>query len=316
LVATAQRDWWRFRDAQLYVLAAGAPLLHFAEAHEKMFREYCGRVLGEINLPQRVIDPARASLEALAFALQVWKDPDARSLTRAQRAEYASGLGWFAHLCSETDPDTAIALARSLGRLAGIAALYRKHKDEKDPSRQRRLAKARTTRSAHATDNNGSTPSPEDSAALPIDDAQAKQPEIALSVRDDTVSAPVITGSAASLRPTDKDVADEPKAGANPTEKVELPFAVTNAASLARTAIYAPELARLLVDHLWIMQGIRPAEHLAPAVSDQRVLAWLQVNGMFFGPVRDVSSCATIAAQLVIERLQHQERRGGQPWRL
>jgi hypothetical protein len=37
---------------------------------------------------------------------------------------------------------------------------------------------------------------------------------------------------------------------------------------------------------------------------------------MFFGPVRDVSVCATIAAQVVIERLQHQERRGGQPWRL
>jgi hypothetical protein len=151
---------------------------------------------------------------------------------------------------------------------------------------------------------------------LPIDDAQVKQPEIALSVRDDTVNAPVITGSAASLRTTDKDVADEPKAGADPTEKVEVPFAVTNAASLARMAIYAPELARLLVDHLWVVQGIRPAADLAPSVLDQKVLGWLQVNGMFFGPVRDASSCATIAAQLVIERLQHQEQQGGQPWRL
>ena len=134
---------------------------HMAEAHEKVFREYCGRVLGEVSSPRMVIDPARASLEALAFALQVWKDPDARSLTRAQRAEYASGLGWFSNLCPEADPDKAIALARSLGRLTGIAALYRKHKDEADPSRQRRLAQARTTRSGQLTGDSESTPSPE-----------------------------------------------------------------------------------------------------------------------------------------------------------
>jgi hypothetical protein len=47
-----------------------------------------------------------------------------------------------------------------------------------------------------AGSNNGSTIYPEDSAVFPIDDAQAKQPEIPLSVRDDTVSAPVITSGA------------------------------------------------------------------------------------------------------------------------
>jgi hypothetical protein len=135
LVATAQAGWWRFRDAQLHVLAAGAPLLHFAEAQEQVFRGYCRDVLKDVNSPRTMVDPARASLGTLAFAVQVWNDPDARSLTRAQRAEYASGLGWFAHICPETDPDKAVALARSLGRLAGIAALYRKHKDDKDPSR-------------------------------------------------------------------------------------------------------------------------------------------------------------------------------------
>ena len=262
LVAAAQRDWWRFRNAQLHILAIGAPLLHFAEAQERVFREYCGYVLGEMNSPQMVIDPARASLEALAFALQVWKDPDACSLTRAQRAEYASGLGWFAHMCPETDPDRAVELARSKGRLAGIAALYRQYKDKKDPGRKRRLAKARATRSAHATGNNGNATSPAVSVALPSDDAQASPPEMAMSVRDDTVSAPATPGgeepAADSLRVTDKHVADEPKAGANPTEKIGLPLAVTNAAVLARTALYKPELARLLVDHLWVMQGIRP----------------------------------------------------------
>jgi hypothetical protein len=194
LVATAQTGWWRFRDAQLHVLVAGAPLLHFAEAYEQVFRAYCRDVLKEIDSPRMVIDPARAALETLAFAVQVWNDPDARSLTRAQRAEYASGLGWFAHLSPETEPDKAVALARSLGRLAGIAALYRKHKDAADPSRQRRLGKARTTRSGHTTGNNGSATSPEGLAALPIEDAQARPPEMALSERDAMVSAPVGPG--------------------------------------------------------------------------------------------------------------------------
>ena len=194
LVATAQTGWRRFRDAELHVLVAGAPLLHFAEAWEEVFRAYCRDVLKEINSPQMMIDPARASLETLAFAVQVWNDPDARSLTRAQRAEYASGLGWFARLCPETDPDKAVALARSLGRLAGIAALYRKHKDDKDPNRQRRLAKSRTTRSGHAPGNNGSATSLDGSAAVPIEDAQARPPEMALSERDATVSAAVPPG--------------------------------------------------------------------------------------------------------------------------
>jgi hypothetical protein len=79
---------------------------------------------------------------------------------------------------------------------------------------------------------------------------------------------------------------------------------------LARAGVCKPELARLLVDHLWVMQGVRPTVNLVPSISDQRVLGWLQVNGMFFGPVWDASMCATIAAQVVIKRLQHQEPRG------
>ena len=47
-----------FHDTQLHVLAGGAPLLHVAEAREAVFREYCGRALGDINSPQRLIDPA------------------------------------------------------------------------------------------------------------------------------------------------------------------------------------------------------------------------------------------------------------------
>jgi hypothetical protein len=319
LVATAQTGWWRFRDAQLHVLAAGAPLLHFAKAQEQVFRAHCHDVLKDVNSARMMADPARASLETLAFAVQVWNDPDARSLTRAQRAEYASGLGWFAHLCPETDPDKAVALARSLGRLAGIAALYRKHKDADDPSRQRRLAKARTTRSGHATGNNGSATSPEGSVALPIEDAQARSPEMALSERDDTVSAPVTPGgeepAAEEVRTTDEHVADAPKAGANPTETVELPLAVRNVAELARGALYRADLSRLLVNHLWLKQGIHPVANPAASAAEQRVLGWLQVDGIFFGPVRDASICATIAAQLVIERMPRQERRGGQPWR-
>jgi hypothetical protein len=70
------------------------------------------------------------------------------------------------------------------------------------------------------------------------------------------------------------------------------------------------------------MAAIKPesvADFIPESVADfarnTQVLGWLQVDGMFFGPVRDASICATIAAQLVIERMPHQERRGGQPWR-
>ena len=318
LVATAQTGWWCFRDAQLHVLVAGAPLLRFAEAQEPVFRGYCRDVLKDVNSPRRVIDPARASLETLAFAVQVWNDPDARSLTRAQRAEYASGLGWFTHLCPESDPNKAVALARSLGRLAGIAALYRNYKDDKDPSRQRRLAKARTTRSGQPTGNNGSAASPEGSAALPIDDTQARPPEMALSERDDTVSAPVSDGgkpAAEARRTTDEHVADAPKARPNPTEKAELPIAATTAAALVRAALWQSDRASSLVSHLWSMQGIHPAVNLAPSAEDQSIRGWLQVNGMFFGPVRDEAICATIAAQVVIEHLRHREHWGRQPWR-
>jgi hypothetical protein len=308
LVAAAQNGWWRFRDAELHVLAAAAPLLHFAETQQKVFRQYCGRILAEINSPEPVIDPARASLETLAFALQVSNDLDARSLTRSQRAEYASGLGWFVHLCPEVDPDKAVALARSLGRVAGIAALYRKHKDEKDPRRQQRLTRARMTRSRPAGDTGNNT-SPDGSAALSGDGTQEGRDEITLSARDDTVSATTAPGgqepAADPLRIGDEHVAGEQKVEANPAEEVEF-NAVTNITALVRQALDKPERARCLVDELWVLQTINPTANLAHLVSDQRVLGWLQVNGMFFGPVRDASVCATIAAQLVTEHSQQE----------
>src|SRR5262249_46222958 len=155
LVADAQRDWSRFLDAQLYVLAATIELLRFAEAHKKEFRDYCCNVFREINSPRKVIDPARASLESLVFVAAILKAPAARRLKRDQRDEYANGLGWFAHMCRESDAEKAVELARSLGGLTGIAALYRKHKDEKDPSRQRRVAKSRATRSAQLIGHDG-----------------------------------------------------------------------------------------------------------------------------------------------------------------
>jgi hypothetical protein len=276
-------------------------------------------VLGETNSPEGVIDPARASLETLAFALQVSNDPDAGSLTRSQRVEYASGLGWFAHLCPETDPDKAVTLARSRGRLSGIAALYREHKDEKDPSRQRRVAKARATRSGHTPADSGRLVSSEASDASPVDEAQAARPEISLAGRDDTVTASTTAGTEAPatdpLSASDKYVAGERQAGAKPTEEVEFHHAATNAAELARAAIHRPERAQLLQSHLWVGHGIRPAKQLGPWMSDQRVVAWLQVNGMLYGPVRDPSTCATITAQLVIERSQYHQQWGGQPWR-
>jgi hypothetical protein len=317
LVAMAQRGWSHFRDAQLHVLAAAVPLLRFAEAQQKVFRACCDRVLREIKWPRKEIDPARASLETLAFALQVSQDPDARSLTRSQRAEYASGLGWFAHLCPETDPDKAVALARRLGQLAGIASRYRKHKDENDPSRQQRLSRARMTRSRPTTGDSGSTTSPEDDSPVsPGDGTQAERHEISLSARDDAVGAPATPGgeepAADPLCVSDEHHAGEQKVEADPIESVELPVEVTNIAGLVRLALDKPERARCLVDELWVLQGISPTANPAPSVSDQRVLAWLQVNGLFFGPVRDASICTAIAERFVIDHLQYQQRWGGQ----
>src|SRR5262249_37412768 len=139
LVAVAQRGWWRFLNAQLYVLVVAVRLLRFAEAHEKEFRDYCRYVFREINSPRKVIDPVRSSIETLVLVVRVLKDPAARRLiiNRDQRAEYADGLGWFTHQRPESDPEKAVELARSHGGLTGIAALYRKHRDEKDPSRQK-----------------------------------------------------------------------------------------------------------------------------------------------------------------------------------
>jgi len=317
LVAAAQSGWWRFLDARLYVLVAAIPLLRFAEAYKKEFRDYCRNALREINSPRTVIDPARASLETLVFAAQVLKDPEARRLKRAQRDEYASGLGWFAHVCPESDPDKAVELARSLGGLTGIAVLYRKHKDEKDPSRQRRVAKSRATRSDQPTDNDRSVTLPANSAASPVDTARASPPELAASAKDDTVRAPPPAAgpgnTAASPLGAVKLAADELKAKAT-TEKVEVPIAAREAARYARTALDEPQFAQRLVGHLQ-KQGIRPLLNLAPAQADQKLQVWFQANGMYFGPVGDASVCEMVAAQLVTEHLQHWEWRGGYPSR-
>jgi hypothetical protein len=144
----AQWGWYWFRVAQLYALHACVPLLRFAEAHEAEFRAYCGKAFGKDAATLTAIDPARASIESLVFALQVRHDPEARNMKRAHRAECANAIGWFAHLCAETERDKAVELARALGRIAGIATLYRKHKDEKDPSRQERAVKAKAARNA------------------------------------------------------------------------------------------------------------------------------------------------------------------------
>jgi hypothetical protein len=148
LDVAAQRGWSWVRDGQLYALHACVPLLRFAEAHEREFRDYCGNVFGKDTATLTAIDSERSSIESLAFALQVRQDPEARSMKRAHRAECANAIGWFAHLCVETDRDKAVELARSRGDIAGIAVLYSKHKDEKDPSRQERAAKAKAARSA------------------------------------------------------------------------------------------------------------------------------------------------------------------------
>src|SRR5262249_29181184 len=149
LEAAAQQLWCGFRNAQLHALFACAPLLRFGEANEGEFRAHCRNVLADSPSALRV-DLARASVETLAFALQVHLDPDAPSIKRAQRAEYANAIGWFAHRCDEADPVKAVELARSQGRITGIAAQYRQYKDEKDPRRQERVARSKATRSARS----------------------------------------------------------------------------------------------------------------------------------------------------------------------
>jgi hypothetical protein len=315
-VAGAQRGWCRFRDAQLYVLAAAILLLRFAGAHKKEFRDYCRYVFRDIASPGTVIDPARASLETLVFMLQVLKDPAARRLKRDQRSEYANGLGWFAHLCPESDPDKAVELARSLGGLAGIAALYRKHKDEKDPSRQRRAAKSRATRSAQPTGDDESATPPASSAASPVGNERASPPEMAASAKDDTLRAPPPAARpgtmAASPTGVKKVAADELKAKTT-TEKVEIPLAAVEAATYARMAFDEPQFAQVLVDHLQ-KQGIRPLMNLPLSPANQKLQVWLQANGTYFGPVGDASVCAMIAEQVVAKHLQ--QWWGRDPWRL
>src|SRR3974390_2941204 len=108
---------------------------------------------------------------------------------------------------------------------------------------------------------------------------------------------------AASPLGANKDAADGLRVQET-TEKVEVPFAVSAAARLAKRAFDEPKLAQLLVDHLRL-QGIRPLINLAPSPANQQVWVWLQANGMYFGPTCDASICGMVAKQIVAEHLQH-----------
>jgi hypothetical protein len=110
---------------------------------------------------------------------------------------------------------------------------------------------------------------------------------MAASAKDDTIAtlppAAEPGSMAASPLGADKDAADGLRAQTT-TEKVEVPFAVSAAARLAKRAFDEPKLAQLLVDHLRL-QGIRSLINLAPSPANQQVLVWLQANGMYFGPI-------------------------------
>jgi hypothetical protein len=273
LEAAAQRGWFWFRDAQLYALFACVPLRCFAEAHEHEFRAYCGNVLRKDATAPMVIDPARASIESLAFALQVRRDPDARSMKRPHRAECANAIGWFACLCHETDPDKAVERARSLGRITGIAALYRKYKDEKDPSRQERAVKAKAARNARGTSQREAPPN-----SVP----------------------PSLVGDV----PTEGPAAKSESLSAAAT-------AVALARSALNTVDYH-QITQLL-DHLKDKVGIRPVVNPVARAPDQMIVVLLRVGDTIFGPICDKSICATAVAQVVTEHLQQKLPQEGLP---
>jgi hypothetical protein len=80
-------------------------------------------------------------------------DPDADAISRERRAEYGAVIGWFATwaLCPETDADRAVQLAKQKGRIAGIAGLYRNHKDAQNPEAAAAKEKAKATKVANTT---------------------------------------------------------------------------------------------------------------------------------------------------------------------
>jgi hypothetical protein len=127
-----------------------------------------------------------------------------------------------------------------LWRVAAIATLYRKYKDQKDPLRQERAANSKATPNAHGTGQSEAPPS----AVTPksIVNQQANLP--AASARANTVTAQVTANeneqTAASPPDPDTDVGDEPNAGGITSKrsaaKIEPFSAVAAAAALTRAA--------------------------------------------------------------------------------
>jgi hypothetical protein len=141
-VKNLQAAWIKFRDAQLYAFHAAVPVLEFARANEDDFRVYCQdrSIKGDL-------------LETQVVELMIQNDPEADAISRERRAEYGAAIGWFATwaLCPETDAYKAVQLAKQKGRIAGIASLYRNHKDAQNPEVAAAKEKAKTTKVANTT---------------------------------------------------------------------------------------------------------------------------------------------------------------------
>jgi hypothetical protein len=83
----------------------------------------------------------------------IQNDPEADAISRERRAEYGAAIGWFADrsLCSETDADKAVQLAKQKGRIKGIAALYRNHKEVENREAAASKKGATATKAANST---------------------------------------------------------------------------------------------------------------------------------------------------------------------
>jgi hypothetical protein len=139
-VKTMQAAWTKFRDAQLYAFHAAVPVLELARANEDDFRVYCQDRSIKGDLP-----------ETQVVELMIQDDPEADAISGERRAEYGAAIGWFATraLCPETDADQAVQLAKQKGRIAGVAGLYRNHKDAQNPEAVAAKEKAKATKAAN-----------------------------------------------------------------------------------------------------------------------------------------------------------------------
>jgi hypothetical protein len=226
-------------------------------------------------------------------------------MSRYQRAEYANALGWFAHQCNATDWEQAIAFARSLGQISGIAALYRQYKDKQDPTRRERVAKSKATRTG-TTDKE--TPP---RSVPPVPDEQVHLAVAA--VKDNTVTSLADEGKEAVVAsPLDlgKVTGNEPEVGVTAAEVSAAKMAsfsvVSTAVALAGYARDNVDNQRItqLLDYLKDVVGICPLVNLGVPGRDQELVVLLQIGDTIFGPVRDKSICTTVVATLVSEHLQ------------